>query len=131
MGRITDSGELIAPFNTLESFCSLHKGKSLIIRAEILPTEASERLRNFVFGYVVPELQTAYHLMGEDYTKAQTWQAIRSVCPIFLEEERENGKWRVRVKDWEEIDNTLAVEFITWVQRYAAENLNLIIDDPE
>ena len=76
VGRIDDKGNLIAPFQLLGDFCNLNKGRSVIIRIEIQPQEASEKLRNYVFGYVVPEMQRILHENGEDYTREQTFNYL-------------------------------------------------------
>ena len=50
VGRIDDKGNLIAPLQLLGDFCNLNKGRSVIIRIEVQPQEASDKLRNYVFG---------------------------------------------------------------------------------
>ena len=101
VGRIDDKGNLIAPLQLLGDFCNLNKGRSVIIRIEVQPQEASEKLRNYVFGYVVPEMQRILHDNGEDYTREQTFNYLKSLCPVFLDEEYlGDGKWKQRKKEW-------------------------------
>ena len=87
VGRIDEKGKLIAPLQLLGDFCNLNKGRSVIIHIEVQPQEASEKLRNYVFGYVVPEMQRILHDNGEDYTREQTFDYLKSLCPVFLDEE--------------------------------------------
>ena len=104
----------------------------MIIRIEVQPQEASEKLRNYVFGYVVPEMQRILHDNGEDYTREQTFNYLKSLCPVFLDEEYlGNGKWKQRKKEWEELDVAEAVEFCAWVQRLASIEFNQVIQDPQ
>ena len=132
VGRINAEGDLIAPMQLLQDFCSLNRERSVIIRVEVQPQEAGERIRNYVFGYVIPEMQRILHDNGEDYTKAQTFEYLKSICPVFLDEEYlGNGKWKQRKKEWEELDKAEVVEFVAWVQRLAAIEFNQIIQDPE
>ena len=132
VGRINAEGDLIAPMQLLQDFCNLNRERSVIIRVEVQPQEAGDKIRNYVFGYVIPEMQRILHDNGEDYTKAQTFEYLKSICPVFLDEEYlGNGKWKQRKKVWEELDKAEIVEFVAWVQRLAAIEFNQIIQDPE
>ena len=132
VGRINAEGDLIAPMQFLQDFCNLNRERSVIIRVEVQPQEAGEKIRNYVFGYVIPEMQRILHDNGEDYTRAQTFEYLKSICPVFLDEEYlGNGKWKQRKKEWEELDKAEVVEFVAWVQRLAAIEFNQIIQDPE
>lgn len=132
VGRINAEGDLIAPMQLLQDFCNLNRERSVIIRVEVQPQEAGDKIRNYVFGYVIPEMQRILHDNGEDYTRAQTFEYLKSICPVFLDEEYlGNGKWKQRKKEWEELDKAEVVEFVAWVQRLAAIEFNQIIQDPE
>ena len=132
VGRINAEGDLIAPMQLLQDFCNLNRERSVIIRVEVQPQEDGEKIRNYVFGYVIPEMQRILHDNGEDYTRAQTFEYLKSICPVFLDEEYlGNGKWKQRKKEWEELDKAEVVEFVAWVQRLAAIEFNQIIQDPE
>ena len=132
VGRINAEGDLIAPMQLLQDFCNLNRERSVIIRVEVQPQEAGEKIRNYVFGYVIPEMQRILPDTGEDYTRAQTFEYLKSICPVFLDEEYlGNGKWKQRKKEWEELDKAEVVEFVAWVQRLAAIEFNQIIQDPE
>ena len=132
VGRINAEGDLIAPMQLLQDFCNLNRERSVIIRVEVQPQEPGEKIRNYVFGYVIPEMQRILHDNGEDYTRAQTFEYLKSICPVFLDEEYlGNGKWKQRKKEWEELDKAEVVEFVAWVQRLAAIEFNQIIQDPE
>lgn len=132
VGRINAEGDLIAPMQLLQDFCNLNRERSVIIRVEVQPQDAGEKIRNYVFGYVIPEMQRILHDNGEDYTREQTFEYLKSICPVFLDEEYlGNGKWKQRKKEWEELDKAEVVEFVAWVQRLAAIEFNQIIQDPE
>lgn len=116
----------------LEDFCSLHKGKGIILRAEILAVEPSDKVTNYFFGYVVPEMQgMLMQEYGERYTKEQTYEWMKRQCPLFAREERADGRWRVGYKDFEELDSAEANEVIEWAVQYAAENFYQILDYPK
>lgn len=127
-GRIDAKGVL--KISGLEDFCKLHPGNCVKIRADIMPLEPTERLTNYFFGYVVKEMRLAYESLGNDYTEEQTYEQIKSNCPVFFEEKRENGSWKREAKEWEDLDVSEAVEAIGWIHRWAAVEFNWIIDDP-
>lgn len=129
--RIGERGGLSLPRDRIAQFSSMHKGRSILVRIEVQSIEPTERMTNFFFGYVVKEMRRAYESLGEMLTEQQTYDKIRENCPIFLEEKRENGSWRVRAKEWEELSIEEAVEAISWVQRWASENFQWVIDDAQ
>lgn len=132
VGKINSKGELNAPWQVLTDFCSMHKDRGIILRAEILSTEPSEKTKNYFFGYIINELrEILWQTYGERYTKEQTYDWIRKQCPLFLHEERENGEWRVRLKEFEELDSAEAVEVVDWIMQYVAENFNEILEEPK
>lgn len=95
-----------------------------------MPIEPSEKTTNYFFGYLIPELQNAFLEQGEHLSKEQTYDKIRSLCPLFKKEERQNGEWRVTLKEFEELDQAESNEVIDWLYQWAAENLYLILDNP-
>lgn len=130
IGRVNDDGELIAPWNALNDFLSMHKGRGVVLRAEIMSKEPSEKTKAYFWGYIIPEVKEALmQVYGERYTKAQTYDWLRKQCPLFIEETREKGEWRVRIKEFEELDPSEANEVIDWTIQFCAENLELIIQD--
>lgn len=130
VGKVGDRGEIIAHWEAMSEFLSMHKGRAVILRAEILPKEASEKTKNYFFGYIVPEMQSAYMEAGEHLTREQTYNHLREACPLFIAETRENGQWRRRIKEWEELDQAEVNEAIDWIFQYAAENFSKILDNP-
>lgn len=127
--RIGERGGLKIPADRVTQFASMHKGKSVLIRMEIQSIEPTERMTNYFFGYVVKEMRRAYDSLGESLTDEQTYNKIRENCPVFLEEKRENGAWKTRAKEWEELSIEEAVEAISWIQRWASMEFEWVIDD--
>lgn len=132
IGRIGANGVLSLPWDSFNEFCNQHRGKVAIVRIEIQPTEPSEKTANYYFGYIVPTMQSVfYEVYGERWTKSQTDQKIRELCPLFYEETRENGKWRARLKEFEELDQAEINDAISWLFQFAAENFNVVLQDAE
>ena len=131
IGRIDEQGKISAPWKPLEEFLSLHKGKAVMIRYSIMPEEASEKTENYFFGYVVQEIRNAFMVeYGEHLTKGETYDRIRKECPLFYKEERVDGKWKVRLREFEELDQAEVNEVIEWCFQYAAENLSCVLQNP-
>lgn len=127
--RIGDRGGLKIPTDRVTQFASMHKGRSLLIRMEVQSLEPTERMTNYFFGYVVKEMRWAFDSIGECLTDKETYDKIRWNCPLFLEEKRENGEWKTRAKEWEELSVEEAVEAISWIQRWASMEFQWVIDD--
>ena len=132
VGKITPTGELNAPWQVLMDFCSMHKDRGIILRAEILSKEPSEKTCAYFWGYVIDEIRNALmQEYGERFTKEQTYDWIRKQCSLFYAEERIEGKWKVRIKEFEELSQEEANEAIDDIIQFCAENLSLIIDAPK
>lgn len=129
--RIGADGGLKIPTERVAKFSAMHPGKSVLVRVQVQPIEPTARMTNYFFGYVVKEMRNAYESLGESLTEAQTYDKIRKNCPLFLEEKRENGSWKVRAKEWEELSVEEAVEVISWVQRWASMEFQWVIDDAQ
>ena len=127
--RIGERGGLKIP-DRVSQFASMHKGRSVLIRVEVQSLEPTERMTNYFFGYVVKEMRRAYESIGECLSEQETYDRIRSNCPLFLEEKREKGEWKTRVMEWEDLSIEEAVEAISWIQRWASMEFQWIIDDP-
>lgn len=131
VGKIDSKGNLSAPWKILEDFCSMHKDRKLILRAEIMPKEPSEKTKGYFFGYIVEELQGfLMEVYGERFTKEQSYDWIRKQCPFFAREERVDGEWKSYLIDFEDLDQAEANEVIEWTIQYCAENFNQILDYP-
>ena len=131
VGRIGEHGEILCSWNVVQDFCTSHKGKPVILRLEIQPSEPSERTKNYFFGYCIPEAQNAFMSeYGEHLTKEQTYDKIRQLFPLFQKQERENGKWRTTYLDFEDLDQAEANDAIEWLSRFLAEEFSCILDMP-
>lgn len=132
IGKINAKGELSASWQVLGDLCKMHPNRGVIIRAEILATEPSERTKGYWWAYIIPELrEILWQNYGERYTKEQTYDWLRNLCPLFIQEERVEGKWKRTLKEFEELDSAEAGEAIDWVMQYVAENFNEILDEPK
>lgn len=132
VGRIEKGGEIVAHWDAIRDFLSSHVGSSVFLRFDIQPKEASERTKNYFFGYIIPEMRSVFHReYGEWLTEEGTYDAIRRVCPLFIKEERKDGKWVKRYREWEEMDQSETNEAIDWIYQWAAEQFSKVLDYPQ
>lgn len=120
----------MANWGALTDFLLMHRGKVVILRVELQPKEATEKTKNYFFGYIIPELRNAFMENGEHLTKEQTYNRLRELCPLFIHEERVNGEWKRRLMEWEELDQAECNEIIDWTIQWVAENLFFVLDPP-
>lgn len=115
-------GQLCLPYEELEAFCKSHPNKVIFLRAEVAPNEVSERTKSFYWNYIIPEMQ---EVLREKYgevmkpTQADKW--LREQCAICYEGER--------LQSVDTMGSARMNAFIEWLQVYAAENFNLILED--
>lgn len=130
-GKIDSKGNLDFYDGELKEFLKLHPNKNVIIRYEIAPSEPSGKTKAYYYNYVLPKMTRAFYETGENLSQPQVDRFLRSNCPSIQEGVWENGKFKSRVRTFDELDQAEANEFIEWVQEYASQNLYTIIDDPE
>lgn len=117
-GRISADGHLLLPMVDLRNRCSRFPNKRVIVTLEVLNGTCTENQRAYYFGYVIPTIQAAMKELGELRNARQTDILLRTSYPHY------DGR------QIEEFDKVQMSEFLSWVQQYAAENLNTYIDDP-
>jgi hypothetical protein len=130
VGRVGTEGDIVANWGALTDFLLMHRGKVVILRVELQPKEATEKTQNYFFGYIIPELKNAFMENGEHLTKEETYNKIRGLCPLFIREDRVEGKWKRRIVEFEELDQAECNEIIDWTIQWAAENLFFVLDPP-
>ena len=75
VGRIGEDGELIANWPVMAEFLAMHKGKAVILRAELQPKEASEKTTLASLGETARELRNVGNLFTS-LTEAKTAQRV-------------------------------------------------------
>ena len=98
--------------------CALFKGKRIVVTIEVLAGDCTENQKAYYFGYVVPTVQDAMRELGERRNSRQVDLLLRTSYPDWTG------------KSIDQFDKREMSDFLQWVQQYAAENLNVYIDDP-
>lgn len=92
----------------------------------------SDKLRAYYFAEVVYKMNIALKGAGYNFTQEETHQFIKQFSPVMTEEV-DIGNYRMkRYKSFKDPDfnNAILLEYIADIQRFAAEELDLIINDP-
>ena len=113
-------------------FCNDHKGKRCAVVIKPI-SRKSDPLRRYYFGVVVAMFQQTFRRLGHNLTKDDTHEFIKTLCPSMKREMvMPTGEVVTR---WQSIadkafTNTDFLVYIEELKQWAAENLDLIIPDP-
>ena len=113
-------------------FCQDHKGKRCAVVIKPI-SRKSNPLRRYYFGVVVEMYRTEFRKLGHTLTKDDTHEFIKTLCPSMNREMvMPTGEVVTR---WQSIadkgfTNTDFLVYIEELKQWAAENLDLIIPDP-
>lgn len=117
-GRIDKDGQVLMPVQEIRNRCALFKGRRIVVTIEVLAGDCTENQKAYYFGYVVPTVQDAMRELGERRNSRQVDLLLRTSYPDWTG------------KSIDQFDKREMSDFLQWVQQYAAENLNVYIDDP-
>lgn len=117
-GRIDKDGQVLMPVQEIRNRCALFKGRRIVVTIEVLAGDCTENQKAYYFGYVVPTVQDAMRELGERRNSRQVDLLLRTSYPDWTG------------KSIDQFDRREMSDFLQWVQQYAAENLNVYIDDP-
>ena len=117
-GRIDGEGQLLLPLVDMRNRCKPYKNKRIVVTIDVLDGSCTENQKAYYFGYVIPTVPAAMKELGEVRNARNTDIMLRTSYPRY------DGK------QIEEFDRREMSDFLAWVQQYAAENLNVYIDDP-
>ena len=116
----------------LNEFFAMHKGCRVVARFEVAPVGSSAALKGYYYNYIVPTMREAFIQTGERLTEEQTERRLRTLSPVMWGEvaNPDTGVYETRLRDIAEVDKSELVEHIETLKQFAAENLNVYIEDP-
>lgn len=129
--RISDKGEINLETADVKEFCRQHKGKAVVVRIELLPTPASEKSLAYYWKVVIPTIQRGLYELGNDLTQEATDEFVRGLMPVCLDERLIKGRMHRRVRPIDELDAAEFNEMIEQLKVWAAENLQVYVEEPE
>ena len=103
----------------LRGFFAQHKGETVVVRFESFPKGSRELQIAYYNNYVLPTIQRALWETGERLSERKADEWICRQCP-FID--------AVAARD---LDRSQMTDFLEWLKQYAAENLDVYIEDPK
>lgn len=131
-GTINNDGRLVMFMGELNEFFARYKGCRVVARFEVAPAGSSAALRGYYYNYLVPTMREAFWETGERLTEEQTERRLRTLSPVMWGEavDPDTGIYTTCLRDIHEVDKSELVEHIETLKQFAAENLNVYIEDP-
>lgn len=128
-GVIGTDGNLRLPMDRLNQFFADNRGKRIFARFECQEPGSSAALLAYYYNYVVPTVRQAMKELGErmDEKRTDAWilqnyPGDKSESNIGVGTDVEEGR---HLTQWQMID------MLEWLKQFAAENLNVYIEDPK
>lgn len=131
-GIINDAGKLSMYMGELNEFFKQHKGERVIARFFVAPKQSSAALVGYYYNYVVPTIRQGMAELGERKTDEQTELFLREISPIMQVEnvDLSTCAYNTTLKEIRRCSNAELVEHIEFLKQFAAENLNVFIEEP-
>lgn len=119
-GRISASGKLLLPMDRVNAFLEKNKGKRVIVQFEAVEHGTTKAQRAYYYGYILPCVVEALKGQGNLLTKeiADAW--LLDIFPVNVEATVARDLTKEQMS-----------EFIEWLKEFAAENLDIYIEDPQ
>lgn len=132
-GIVNQHGQLAMFMGEVNAFFNQHRGERIVARFSVAPVGSSEALKGYYFHYVVPTIRKGLWETGERKTEEQTERYLRELSPVCYEEsvEPETGEYNQRLRTVPELSNAELIEHIETLRQFAAEELNIFVDDPK
>lgn len=125
-GIVGADGKLRLPMDRVNGFLAGHKGERIIAVFYAAGRDATELQQGYFYNYVLPTVQEAFHKLGDRLSE--------DVVESFLFEQYP-GIFRTadgsRAAQGRELNREQMGEFLDWLKQYAAENLDVYIEDPK
>lgn len=131
-GIIDSIGNLKMYMGEAEVAFQAHKNHRVIATFELIPRGTSDALRGYYFGYVVPSVRKGLWALGERKTQKNTEQYLRLLSPITNKESFDptTGEYTNTIIGISDLDNAGLIEHIEFIKQFAAEELQVYIEDP-
>lgn len=130
-GTITNEGKLSLLMDVVREFAQKNKGSRVAVKISVINPSCSKSLRGYYYGYVVPTFRRAMWESGDRRTEEQAERFMRELSPIMYDQQADdNGRYRTRIKDIGELDNSEMIEHINTIKQIAAEEYSAYIEDP-
>ena len=127
-GLIGTDGRLRIPMDRVNAWCAEHKGERVVVRFEAAAHGSSAALLAYYYNYIVPAVVAALYEQGTRKSEKAVDKWLVQEYP-GEKDERQLGVG-TDVMEARELDQHQMLDFLDWLKQYAAENLDVYIEDP-
>lgn len=131
MGKISESGmigpdgRLRMPMDRINAEFAKSKGKRVVAVFYVEEQGSSAAQRAYYYNYVLPTITAAFMETGQRMTDEYTDRFLVQEYPQEIR--KENGEIIMYAREFGQGQMS---DFLEWLKQYAAENLQVFIDDP-
>lgn len=115
-GIIKADGGVQLPMDRVRQSLSPHAGERVVVTFRTIGRKSTQAQQGYYYGYILPTIQSA---LLEKGTRMGKNEVDSFLC-------REYGSECAFAKDMQKDEMT---DFISWLQQWAAENLEVYIED--
>ena len=123
-GMVGQDGRMRLPMDRLNAFFAEHKGQRIIVRIEAAAPGSTVAQIAYYYNYIVPTIVEAL--------KEQGTRKSESAVDLWLIEQYPGEKVYEgqELQTGGQLTKTMMNDFLEWLKQFAAENLQVFIDDP-
>jgi len=126
-GLIGKDGKLHLPMDRLNAWFASHPGERITVRFEAAPQHSTAAQTAYFYNYIVPTVANAFYEQGTRMSEKNVDKWLVSQYPGDKTEQVLGiGE---PIMEAREFDKNQMSDFIDWLKQYAAENLNVYIED--
>lgn len=92
--------------------------------------ESKWRIDAYFDAEVLPKLIKGFRDLGMNYNKQMVLNKIVDFCPTMVQTKNVNGKFKSELLEWHELNEFQKHRVVSELIIFAAENLGVVIDDP-
>jgi len=132
-GRISNEGAVTMYDKAdLNNFLECWPNKNVIIIVEVFDPGTSNQLKGYYWASIVPKFRQAYReILQERYTLNGTDRKLRELSPAtHRETPKPGGGYKTEILEFEDLDNSQAIEYLEHIKLIGAEHLRVYIPDP-
>lgn len=126
-GIIGKDGKLRLPMDRLNDFFAKHPGERVTVRFEAAPHHSTAAQTAYFYNYIVPTIAAALYEQGTRMSEKNVDKWLVSQYPGD-KTESVLGTCE-EITEAREFDKNQMSDFIDWLKMYAAENLNVYVED--
>lgn len=124
-GMIGTDGRLRLPMDRVNTCFAEHKGERVVVRFYFSAPGSSAAQQSYYYQYIVPTIQQALRETGERKSE-------KAVDKFLMEQypgDKTECEFGTEVEEARLLSQNQMSDFLDWLKQFAAENLNVYIED--